>query len=224
MALLMQDLVEGLRVEAARMAGEVQQSVADAVDAVICGDVKLARNTIVADERIDAAEIAVEKKALDLLSLYQPAAGIFRLVIMVVKVNNELERVADCATNIAERVGPLHAELEAAGEAYRLPPELAELGASVAESVRTTVRAFNFTDVEAAREVIDGDDRIDALYAGIVQESLSDMRRQSAHVNRDLAHVMIAKNLERIGDHCTNIAEDIVYIHSGRIVRHRNAV
>ena len=224
MALLMQNLVDALRTEAARMAGEVHQSVADAVDAVVAGDVRLARNVIAADQRIDAAEIAVEKKALDLLSLYQPAAGIFRLVIMVVKVNNELERMADCATNIAERVAPLSAELEASGEPYRLPPELAELGTSVAESVRTTVRAFNFTDVEAAREVIDGDDRIDALYAGIVQESLSDMRRQSAHVNRDLAHVMIAKNLERIGDHCTNIAEDIVYIHSGRIVRHRNAV
>ena len=224
MAMLMQALIEGLRAESSRMAGEVQQSVADAVEAATNGDVRLARNVIVADERIDAAEVAVEKKALDLLSLYQPQASVFRLVIMVVKVNNELERVADCATNIAERVEPLAAEMAEAGEPFRLPADLAELAASVADSVRQTVRAFNFTDVDTARAVIDGDDRIDALYAGIVQESLSDMRRESGHVNRDLAHVMIAKNLERIGDHCTNIAEDIVYIHSGRIVRHRNAV
>ena len=220
----MQGLIEQLRSEAARMAGLVQQSVADAVEAVVRGDTRMAQNLIAADERIDSAEVKIEKRAIDLLSLHQPAAGEFRLVLMVIKVNNELERVADCATNISERVAPLASELEAAGEPYALPQELVELAQQIVELVRQTVRAFNFADVEAAQAVIRADDRVDALYAGIVQQSLSDMRRESAHVNRDLAHVMIAKNLERIGDHCTNIAEDIVYIKSGQIVRHRNAV
>jgi phosphate transport system protein len=220
----MQDLIEQLRAEAARMAGLVQQSVTEAVDAVVRGDTRLAQNLIALDEKIDTAEVKIEKKAIDLLSLHQPAAGEFRLVLMVIKVNNELERVADCATNISERVGQLAAEFEAAGEAYQLPPELVQLGQEVVAIVRQTVRAFNFAEVDAAQEVIKADDRVDALYAGIVQQCLSDMRRESAHVSRDLAHVMIAKNLERIGDHCTNIAEDIVYIKSGQIVRHRNAV
>ncbi len=224
MPLPMMDLIEQLRAEAARMAGLVQQSVVDAVDAVVRGDTRLAQSLIAADERIDSAEVKIEKKAIDLLSLHQPAAGAFRLVLMVIKVNNELERVADCATNIAERVGPLASELEAAGETYALPPDLVDLGQQVVELVRQTVRAFNFAEEESAQAVIRADDRVDALYAGIVQQSLSDMRRESAHVSRDLAHVMIAKNLERIGDHCTNIAEDIVYIKSGQIVRHRNAV
>ncbi len=224
MPLPMQDLIEKLRAESARMAGLVLQSVTDAVDAVGRGDVRLAQNNIVNDERIDEAEVEIEKRAIDLLSLHQPAAGEFRLVLMVIKVNNELERVADCATNISERVAPLASELEAAGEPYALPPALLELGQEVVEMVRQTVRAFNFADIESAEVVIRADDRVDALYAGIVQQSLTDMRRQSAHVNRDLSHVMIAKNLERIGDHCTNIAEDIVYIKSGQIVRHRSAV
>jgi phosphate transport system protein len=218
------DLIDELRAEAARMAGLVQQSVADAADAIVSGDERLARSLIAADDRIDSAEVRIEKKAIDLLSLHQPAAGEFRLVLMVIKVNNELERIADCATNIAERVGPLKAELEATGESYALPAELVELARSVVELVRQTVRTFNFPDMELAETVIKADDRVDALYAGIVQQSLSDMRRDVAHINRDLAHVMIAKNLERIGDHCTNIAEDVVYLMSGQIVRHRNAV
>lgn len=224
MPLPSKDLIEQLRAESARLAGLVQQSVADAVEAAVRGDVRMAQLLVAADERIDTAEVKIEKRAIDLLSLHQPAAGEFRLVLMVIKVNNELERVADCATNIAERIGPLASDLESAGEPYALPPELVELGRAIVELVRQTVRAFNFADVESAEAVIRADDRVDALYAGIVQQSLSDMRRQSAHVNRDLAHVMIAKNLERIGDHCTNIAEDIVYIKSGQIVRHRNAV
>src|SRR5690606_22857729 len=216
--------IEKLRAESARMAGLVLQSVTDAVDAVGRGDVRLAQNNLVNDERSDEAEVEIEKRAIDLLSLHQPAAGEFRLVLMVIKVNNELERVADCATNISERVAPLASEFEASGEPYALPPALLELGQEVVAMVRQTVRAFNFADVEAAEAVIRADDRVDALYAGIVQQSLTDMRRESAHVNRDLSHVMIAKNLERIGDHCTNIAEDIVYIKSGQIVRHRSAV
>ena len=224
MAFPMQDLIEQLRAEAARMAGLVQQSVSDAVDAAIRGDVRQAQSLVAADERIDSAEVLIEKRAIDLLSLHQPAAGEFRLVLMVIKVNNELERVADCAANIAERVAPLVAEMESAGEPYGLPHDLAALGQIVVEQVRQTVRAFNFADVEASREVIRNDDRVDAIYAGIVQESLTDMRRESAHIDRDLSYVMIAKNLERIGDHCTNIAEDIVYIKSGKIVRHRHAV
>ena len=218
------DLIDELRAEAARMAGLVQQSVADAADAIVSGDERLAQSLIAADDRIDSAEVHIEKKAIDLLSLHQPAAGEFRLVLMVIKVNNELERIADCATNIAERVGPLRSELEGSGESYALPPELVELARSVVELVRQTVRTFNFPDMESAEAVIKADDRVDALYAGIVQQSLSDMRREAAHINRDLAHVMIAKNLERIGDHCTNIAEDVVYLKSGQIVRHRNAV
>lgn len=220
----MQEMIESLRTDAARMAGLVQQSVNDAVEAVVRGDLALARSVVAADERIDAAEVLIEKKAIDLLSLQRPAASEFRLVLTMIKANNELERVADCATNVAERVAPLLADFETSEEAYSVPSDLRELGHSVVEITRETVRVFNFADVEGARRIMACDDRVDALYAGIVQQSLTDMRDESGHINRDLAHVMIAKNLERIGDHCTNIAEDIVYVKSGRIVRHRNAV
>ena len=224
MASPMQDMFDRLRGQSARMAGLVQRSVADAVEAAVRGDVGLARATVAVDEHIDAVEIDVEKTAIDLLSLYRPAAGEFRLALMVVKVNNELERIADCACNVAERVAPLVADARAAGEAYRLPDDLAALGAAAVDLTRRAVRAYNFSDAAAAEAVIAEDDRVDALYAQVVQDALSDMRRDGGRVDRDFGHAIIAKNLERIGDHCTNVAEDILYICRGQIVRHRHAV
>ncbi len=217
-------MLDRLRAESARMAGQVQQAVSDAVEAIVRGDVELARHVVAIDRQIDAAEVRVEKTAIDLLSLYQPVAGEFRLALMVVKVNNELERVADCAANVAERVEHLLTDMTQAGEAYRIPDELRELGEVVCDMVRRAVNAFNFGDAGIAEQVIRDDDRADALYAQVMQEALSDMRRTAGHTDRDMAHIMIAKNLERIGDHCTNIAENIVYIKRGQIVRHRQAV
>ena len=224
-------MLERLRSETARMAGLVEQAVEDAVTALSRGDLDLARRTVALDEQIDAAEIEVEKTAIDFLSLFHPAAGEFRLALMVIKVNNELERAADCAGNVAERVVALATEAEAAGKTYRVPGELSELGAAVSDLVRRTVRAYNFRDAKAAEAVIVGDAAADALYFRVLQNAMVHLDGSDAghatdglRPGDDLTHVMIAKNLERIGDHCTNVAEDIVYIDRGQIVRHRSAV
>ena len=204
------------------MAGLVQMAVEDAAAALVNGNAALAADVVARDDEIDELEVTVERTAIDLLSLYQPIAGEFRLALMVVKVNNELERIADGAANVAERVPALLAECDDVGEPYRLPGELAELARATAELTRRTIRAFNFVDVPQAQAVIAGDDRVDALYGQVVQSALSDMRRADGRTDRDLQHIMIAKNLERVGDHCTNVAEDIVYIKRGEIVRHRS--
>ncbi len=224
MAVPIEEILSRLRAESARMAGLVQKAVEDAAAALVGGNAALAADVVALDDDIDEAEVEVEKIAIDLLSLYRPAAGEFRLALMVVKVNNELERIADGAANVAERVPALLAECDDAGEAYRLPDELADLARATAELTRQTIRAFNFVDLEQAQRVIQADDRVDALYGQMVQSALSDMRRADGRTDRDLQHVMIAKNLERVGDHCTNVAEDIVYIKRGEIVRHRHAV
>ena len=221
--MLMQERIEELRADAARMAGKVQQQVADAVEAFRTGNLPLAQQVIARDRAIDQDELQIERAAIDLLSLHQPLAGEFRIVVAVIKVNNDLERIADCASNVAGQVKAIDAEHLSDGVAYAVPKELVELGLVVVELVRQAVRTFNYADHEQARHVISEDNRVDALYASIVQSSLTDMRQESGHVSRDMAHVMIAKNLERIGDHCTNIAEDIVYATSGEIIRHRHA-
>jgi phosphate transport system protein len=215
------DLLDDLKTRVARMSALVQQIVERAIDAVLDTDADLARRTILEDERIDDEEVLVEKAAIDLLALHQPAAGDLRLITSVIKVNSDLERIADCAVNVAQRVLPL-----AQGEAYKPPDDLRLMCTSVAANLRDAVKAFNMGDAELARQVVRNDDIVDALYHQIVQDMLSRMERAGGgyDAGAQLANVMIAKNLERIADHCTNIAEDVIYVQSGRIVRHRHAV
>jgi len=95
---------------------------------------------------------------------------------------------------------------------------------SVIGTLRDTIKAFNLSDEAVARHVLRGDDVVDALYHQIVQDTLTQMESARHDADVDLANIMIAKNLERIGDHCTNIAEDVIFVRLGRIVRHLHAV
>jgi phosphate transport system protein len=213
------DLLEDLKGRIARMSAMVQQVVDQAVEAVLGADAKLAQRVIEGDTKIDDEEVRVEKAAIDLLALHQPAAGDLRLITTVIKVNSELERIADCAVNAAQRVLPLAREGE-----HTVPADLRLMCSSVAATLREAIRAFNRSDVDLARQVLRSDDMVDALYHQIVQDMLARIESDGRRAGADLANIMIAKNLERIADHCTNIAEDVIYIHTGRIIRHLHAV
>ncbi len=219
MARHLHELLDELRAHVARVSALVQQIVEHAVDAVLDADVELARRTIESDARIDDEEVKVEHAAIDLLALHQPAAGDLRLITTVIKVNNDLERIADCAVNAAQRVLPL-----AQDDYYEPPTDLRLMCTTVVANLRDAVKAFNLNDVDLARQVLRNDDVVDALYHQIVQDMIARMEVAGHNAGSELANVMIAKNLERIADHCTNIAEDVIYIQSGRIVRHRHAV
>ena len=213
------DLLDDLRSRVARVSALVQQIVEHAIDAVLKTDAELARRTIESDERIDEEEVKVEHAAIDLLALHQPAAGDLRLITTIIKVNNDLERIADCAVNAAQRVLTL-----AQDENYTPPPDLRLMCTAVMANLRDASKAFNLNDVDLARQVLRNDDVVDALYHQIVQDMIAHMEKAGQNAGSELANVMIAKNLERIADHCTNIAEDVIYVQSGRIVRHRRAV
>lgn len=213
------DLLEELKQRVARMTCHVQQIVEQSVDAVVHSDVRLSQEVIRSDETIDDEEVEVEQAAVDLLALHQPAASDLRLITTIIKVNSDFERIADCAVNIAQRVPNL---VENGKQV--VPEELKLMANTVCSILRDTVKAFNLADEQLARHVLLGDDLVDALYHQIVQDTLASLEHDPQRAGRELANIMIAKNLERIGDHCTNIAEDIVYVHSGRIVRHRRAV
>jgi phosphate transport system protein len=213
------DLLEELRGKLARMTALVQQQVEQGVDAVFSRNRELARAVIDGDKRVDEEEVKVEKAAIDLLALFQPAASDLRLITTIIKVNSDFERIADCAVNIAQREGFLQSV-----EDYRPPADLRVMATSVIATLRDTIRAFNLMDEEIARQVLRSDDVIDALYHQIVQEMLVMMESEAHQANMDLSNIMIAKNLERIADHCTNIAENVVYVQSGRIIRHLHPV
>jgi phosphate transport system protein len=213
------DLLDALRERVAKMTTLVQDIVEKSVESCINLDVELARATIACDKRIDDEEVNIEKQAIDLLALHQPAASDLRMITTIIKVNGDFERIADGAVNIAQRV-PLLAKM---GD-YLVSSDLTLMANSVVDTLRDTIHAFNLSQVDLAKKVLHSDDVVDALYAQIVQDTLSVLDSEKHRANRDLSTIMIAKNLERIGDHCTNIAEDIIYVHSGRIVRHRHAV
>ena len=202
----------------ARVASLAQQAVENATDALYNLDTQLAQEVIQADARIDEEEVRLEKQAIDLLALHQPAAGDLRLVTMIIKVNSDFERIADCAVNVAQRVLPLSQYPQ-----YQPPRDLKLLANTVIATLRDTVRAFNQVDESLARQVLKSDDVVDALYHQIVQDMLGILETDGNSANVDLSNIMIAKNLERIGDHCTNIAEDVIYVHTGRIIRHMHA-
>lgn len=212
------DLLDALRSRIARMTALVQDIVEKSVESVINLDADLARSAMESDDRIDEEEVNIEKQAIDLLALYQPAASDLRTITMIIKVNGDFERIADCAVNVAQRV-PLLAKT---GD-YIVSSDLRLMANTVTTHLRDTINAYNLSDIDLAKQVLRADDVLDALYHQIVQETLGVLESEQHRANRDLSTIMIAKNLERMGDHCTNIAEDIVYVQSGRIIRHRNA-
>jgi phosphate transport system protein len=213
------DRLEELRSRAGRMTALVQQALEQAGEALFSVDARLAQAVIDGDSLIDEEEVKVEKSAIDLLALYQPAASDLRLITTIIKVNQDLERIADCAVNVAQRVLPL-----SHGSDYEPPDDLRLMFNSVVSTLRDTNKCFNLLDDQLARQVLRGDDVVDALYHQIVQDMLTLMETGRHDANSDLSNIMIAKNLERIGDHCTNIAEAVIYVHSGRIIRHLHAV
>jgi phosphate transport system protein len=212
------DRLDELKDRMARLTALVQQAAEMAVQSVLTADPVLAQAVYDLDTRIDEEEVQIEKQAIDLLALHQPAASDLRLITIIIKANSDFERIADCAVNASQRVLPL------VRGSYQAPTDLRMMANSVLATLRDTIKAFNLSDETLARQVLRGDDVVDALYHQIVQDMLSRLETGGGDANIELSTIMIAKNLERMADHCTNIAEDVIYAHTGRIIRHLHAV
>jgi phosphate transport system protein len=211
------NLLDDLRRRSLRMASEVEDMVHEACEAVFAADEDLARRVITRDREVDAAEVEVEAEVIRLLALYQPVGIDLRMLCTILKVNNDLERVADCAVNLAERAK--HGELQLLA---KQTPELRQLCPIVRKSLRSAVQAYSTNDADVARRVREGDQGIDALYGQIVRMVAStSIGPDEAPGYLDL--LSVAKNLERIADHATNIAEDVIFLATGKIVRHTRA-
>ncbi len=216
MAINFIDQLDTLKGRLARMSALVQQVVEQAIDSVYSGNETLANQIVLTDNRVDNEEVEIEKLAVKLLALHQPTAIDLRLITTIIKANSDLERIADCAVNCAQRVTQLKRETD-----YRPPADLRLMGNSVIAVLRDSLQALNLGDAMLAKKVVLSDHEVDALYANIVQDMLSGMGNgDAAAVEIRFANIMIAKNLERIGDHCTNIAEDVIYVSTGHIIRH----
>ncbi|MBU6275780.1 MAG: phosphate signaling complex protein PhoU [Planctomycetes bacterium] len=196
----------------------VEEAISKSITAVINLDQGLAQRVLDNDEQIDRMEVEVEEECLKILALYQPVAADLRFVVSTLKINNDLERMGDLATNIAKRVGPL-----ATGTPCELPPEIRTMAMRAEEMVRDCLRAVIDGDPVLARQVREQDDAVDDARQRVRRRMMEAIRAEPAKLENLLRINSISKHIERIADMATNVAEDVIYMVEGDIVRHRDA-
>ena len=208
--------IENLKERILRLGTLVEEAISKSITALINRDTSLAQRVIVNDSDIDAMEVEVEEECLKMLALYQPVAADLRFVVAALKINNDLERMGDLARNIAKRVTQLEG-----GDPYDLPPEIRTMATQAQEMVRQCLDAVVKRDPTLARQVREEDDIVDEARQRIQRRVLQGIKDHPENVENLLRINSVSKHIERIADMATNIAEDVVYMVEGDIVRHR---
>ena len=186
----------------AEMGGLAQLAIGDAMQALISGDEELAKGVIDRDRQLDALETEVDALAIRTIALRAPMADDLREIIAALKIGGVIERIGDYAKNIAKRAGQI--EQRSSFDPLTLLPAMADIAASMVHDVLT---AFAARDPVLAREVIERDDKVDAFYDSIFRNLVSHMVENPATIGTAAQLLFVARNLERIGDHATNVAE-----------------
>lgn len=210
-----QEELEQLKTRLLEMGGLAEERVRAAVRAVVERDRSLVDKVLSGDGPINQLHIEVDDRCFKLLALHQPMAVDLRAIVAAVKINTDLERVGDLAVNISEAVGR-----------YLQHPPVKELidiprMADIAQHMlRDALDAFVRRDIVLAQSVLDQDDALDALKTTVFRELLQHMMNDPGTIEPSLDLVLISRHLERIGDHATNVAEDVIFMVSAKDVRH----
>jgi len=212
----LQQRLENLRLRLDLMGMRVEQALADAMQAARDGNVDAGLEVDRRDSVIDREEVKIEQECIRLLALYQPAATDLRTICTVIKTNSNLERIADLAASIGRRTKHV---VEDKIDLQRYP-HFDHLAEAATDILSKTVRMLNATDITTARTVIEFDDNVDQSYGRFVRNVLDAESGKSAGANVVMTLINLAKALERIGDLCTNIAEDIIFLKTGDLIRH----
>ena len=197
----------------------VEENVRNAIRAFLGNDLALAQQVKQRDDDIDDTEISVEEECLRILALHQPVASDLRFVVTVLKINNDLERIGDLAANIAKKLLFLRRENKI-HDAVTVPEELHDMHEKTLRLLQYSLDAFVHEDADLAYKVLVLDDEVDEA-KHIIRRKLEHIQQQDPSQHVYLSSVLsITRSLERIGDHATNIAEDVIYMLQGRIIRH----
>ena len=207
--------LQELREKLLTLGGLVEDAIAKAVRSLTERDSSLAQGVIDSDRRVNRLEVEIDELCLRLLALRQPAASDLRFITLALKVVTDLERMGDLAVNVAERAIELNAEPQL--KPYIDVPRMATAAQTM---LKDALDAFVKSDTQKAREVLDRDNEVDALYHQIFRELLSYMIEDPATTKRATSILFVAKHLERIADHATNLAEMVIFYVEGRDVRH----
>ncbi|MBI3462581.1 MAG: phosphate signaling complex protein PhoU [Planctomycetes bacterium] len=206
---------EQLKKDLLTMGGMVEQMVNRSIQALRDRDRQLAEDVIAGDKDIDLWEVQVEEECLKMLALHQPVASDLRFIAAVLKINTDLERMADLAVNIAELAAFL-----ATKPPLPFPEQLDPMTEAAMGMVGKSLEAFVTLNAGLARQVLRQDDYIDQMNREVIDTILRLMQSNPDTVERAIRFFSVSRHLERIADHATNIAEDVIYMVEGEIVRH----
>lgn len=211
-----QDELEQLKARLLAMGGLAEDRVRTSMRALVEGDHASLERVVSGDDAINQLHVEIDDRCVKLLALHQPMAVDLRAIVSAVKINNDLERVGDLAVNIAE----------AAGRYMTHPPvkaliDIPRMALIAQEMLRDSLDAYVRRDVTMAANVLNRDDEVDALKTLVFKDLLGYMQRDKTTVAASLDLILISRHLERIADHATNIAEDVIYMVSARDIRHQ---
>lgn len=216
MSLVLQKELDRLKRMILSLSAVVEEAVLLSVRAVERRDLQAARRIVDSDRNIDLTEVDIEEECLKIMALHQPVASDLRLIYAVLKINGDLERIGDLAVNIAER-----AVFLASREPLKPPIDFSLMASKVQAMLRQSLDAFINHDAHLASQVGALDDEVDELnrlnFARIQEEIPKDL----PHIESLMQYLSISRYLERIADHASNIAEDVVYLIEGSIIRHK---
>jgi phosphate transport system protein len=210
-----QEELESLQSRLLEMGGLAEERVRTCIEALEMRDLGMVAQILAGDEPINQLHIEVDNRAFRLLALYQPMAADLRAIVSAVKINTDLERVGDLAVNIAE-----------AAQRYATHPPVKKLidiptmGNLAQAMLRDALDAYVRRDIALAHAVLNDDDELDTLKTHVFRDLLTYMLKDPATVEPALDLILISRHLERIGDHATNIAEDVIFMVSAQDVRH----
>jgi phosphate transport system protein len=207
--------LKALKEKILRMGALVEEQIRNSIKALVERDSDVARQVITNDHQVNAMDVEIDEDCLRLIALHQPMAKDLRFITTAMKISTELERMSDLAENIAERAIELNAEPQL--KPYIDIPRMAE---HAQRMVKEALDAFVNHDSDLARKVCRDDDFIDDLTHQIFRELLTYMVEDSHTISRAVRITFVAKYLERVADHATNVAELVVYLVEGKIIRH----
>jgi phosphate transport system protein len=198
------------------MAALSQQALEFSVEAYLARDMGLCNHVLEIEQAINAAETTVDEMAYELLAKEQPMAIDLRFILSVIKINGDLERIGDQASNIAQRAKSMRDQPEIA-----LPIDIQEMGEKVGVMIRTAIQALLEADAKMAESVLTMDDEVDEMNKAAQSELMETMQQHPMVSEQALNAIVISRNLERAADHATNIAEDVIFWLRGSDVRHK---
>jgi phosphate transport system protein len=198
-----------------RMGGMVEQAIDRACEAYRLRDVKLAQTVINDESDVNEMEREIDELALDLLAMQQPMAVDLRFIIACVKINADLERVGDQAVNIAERVIDLNSMVP-----IDIAIDIPRMAQTASSMVRTALESFIREDPELAESVLDQDEQLDGMNYENFGVTLQKITTEPDKARQAMDILIVSRNIERVGDHATNIAEDVIFWVKGSDIRH----